>query len=90
MLEHGAGIEAKFHDVDAVSEVTAWPQTALHCAIAEGHLEAARILLEEGANPEATTYKGYRALHTAVMHRRGSDVRKLLHHRSNEILVSMM
>jgi hypothetical protein len=53
-----AGVPATSHDYDL--------RTALHLACSEGHLEAARLLLEQGADPNAKDRFGSTPLDDAI------------------------
>lgn len=64
----------------------AWT-TPLQIAIARGHVSAVRILLQEGADPNAVDSEGSSALHTAVRSGHNTIVRELLRFRASPAIV---
>ncbi|XP_015598970.1 ankyrin repeat and death domain-containing protein 1A isoform X3 [Cephus cinctus] len=69
------GIE--LHDTDKKG------QTAIHCACAEGHLEAAEVLIGLGANVDAQDNDGNTPLHVATITRHTAIAQLLLRAGSN-------
>ncbi len=71
------------HDVNSQMNVT--EITALHIATEHGHVEAATILLQNGANPNLKECRGFTPLHIAVKNKNVQFINLLVDHNAHAI-----